>query len=92
LDLSGAANRIHHARKLDQHAVAGGLDDATVVLSDLGVAELVAMRLQAFERSFLVNPHQARVARDGGGEDRSQATGCGHRYSSGIPALRNPAK
>ena len=28
LDFGGAGNRIHHARELDQHAVAGQLDDA----------------------------------------------------------------
>ena len=35
LDVGGAGHRVHHARELDQHAVAGELDDAALMLGDL---------------------------------------------------------
>ena len=56
LHLDRAAHRIDDAGKLDQQAVAGGLDDAAAVLGDLGVDELGADRLQRGERAFLVRP------------------------------------
>src|SRR6516162_1838145 len=60
------------------------------MLADLRVDELAAMRLEAFVRPLLVCPHQTRVARHIGGEDRGK-TARG-RHSSGIPASRRPAK
>ena len=42
LDLGGAGDGVHDARELDQHAVAGELDDAALMLGDLGVDQLVA--------------------------------------------------
>jgi hypothetical protein len=41
-------------------------------------------------RPFFIHPHQPRIAGNVGGEDRGEAAGCNH--SSGIPALRSPAK
>jgi hypothetical protein len=73
LDLEGATHRLHSARELDQQAIAGGLDDPTVVLADLGIDEGAAMRHQPCERSLLVGAHQPRVAGDISGEDRRQA-------------------
>src|SRR5205814_4760318 len=67
-----AAHRIDDAGKLHQHAVAGGLDDAAPVLGDLRVEELAAQSLEAFERAFLVRPHQPRIPRHIGGEDRGE--------------------
>src|SRR5271170_6958975 len=58
-----AAHRVDDARKLDQHAVAGGLDDAPVVLGNFRIEELAAQRLEAFERAFLVRSHQPRIPR-----------------------------
>jgi len=49
-----------------------------VVLGDLRIEELAAQCLEAFERAFLVRPHQTRVARHIGGEDRGKAAGSGH--------------
>jgi hypothetical protein len=43
-----ASDRVDDAREPHQHAVAGGLDDAAVVLGDFRVDELAAQR---FERS-----------------------------------------
>src|SRR6516164_1854886 len=49
-----AAHCIDDAGELYQHAVAGGLDDAAVVLGDLRIEKLTAQCLEAFERAFLV--------------------------------------
>jgi len=46
------------ARKPHQHAVAGGLADAAVVLGDLRIEELAQQRFEAFVRVLLVRPHQ----------------------------------
>src|SRR6266851_4310326 len=72
LDLDGAAHGVNHAGELDQHAVAGGLDDAAVMLLDLGVDQRPAVRPQLRERALLVGSHQPAVAdhvrRQDGGE------------------------
>jgi hypothetical protein len=77
--------------EIRKQTVAGGLDDPAVVLADLWIDQLPAMCLEAFERAFFVRTHQARIARHIGGEDRGKTAGRGH-YSSGMPALRRPAK
>ena len=56
LHFDRAAHRIDDAGKLHQQAVAGGLDDAAVVLGDLRIDEVAAQRFEAFERAFLVRP------------------------------------
>ena len=89
LHLDRAAHRIDDAGELDQQAVAGGLDDAAVVLGDLRIDELAAQRFEAFERAFLVRPHQPRIPRHIGGEDRGETAGLAH--PSGTPALRRPS-
>ena len=65
-----AAQRVYHARKFRQQAVAGVLYDAAPVLLDLRIDQLPEMRLEAFVRAFLIRTHQARIARHIGGEDR----------------------
>jgi hypothetical protein len=66
------SHRIDDAREFHKQAVAGGLHDAAVVLADFRIEELAAQRFEAFERPLLVRPHQARIARDIGGEDRRE--------------------
>jgi hypothetical protein len=56
LDLDRAAHRVHYASKFHEHAVTGGFDDAAAVLPDLRIDEFAAMRLEPFERLFLVSP------------------------------------
>jgi len=90
LHLGGAAHGVDNAGKFRQQPVAGGFDDAAVMLGDLRINQFAAMRLEAFERALLIRPHQARIARHVGGEDRGETAGRGH-YSSGTPALRSPA-
>jgi len=91
LHLGGTAHRVDDAGKFRQQPVARGFDDATMVLGDLGINQLPAMGLQALKCAFLVRAHQARIACYISGEDRGETAGRGH-YSSGIPALRRPAK
>jgi hypothetical protein len=76
-----APHRIDDARKFDQHPVAGGLDDAAVVFGDFRIEKLMAQRFEAFERAFLVRPHQPRISRHIGGEDRGEAPGLAHSAS-----------
>jgi hypothetical protein len=45
LDINGATHRINDAGELEQKSVAGGLDDATPVLGNLGVDQLVTVSL-----------------------------------------------
>ena len=76
-----AAHRIDDAGKFDQQAVAGGLDDATMVLGDFRIDELMTQRFEAFQRAFLVRPHQPRITRHIGGQDRREAAGLAHAAS-----------
>jgi hypothetical protein len=41
------------------------------VLGDLRVEKLAAQGFEAFERAFLIHPHQPRIPRHIGGEDGS---------------------
>ena len=67
-----AAHRVDDAGKFHQHAVAGGVDDAALMLGDFRIEEFAAQRLEALEGTLLVRSHQPRVARHIGGEDRRQ--------------------
>jgi len=64
--------------KFDQQPVAGGLDDPAPMLLDLRITQLAADRLQRGERALLVRPHQPRIARDIGGQDRGETAGLAH--------------
>src|SRR5438132_617163 len=46
-------NRVDDAGEFHQQPVAGGLDDAAVMLGDLRVDQLPANRFEAFEGTFL---------------------------------------
>src|SRR5207247_4798418 len=63
LHRDGAAHRVDDAAELDQHPVAGGLDDATLVLGDAGIDQLIAVSLKTRERAFLVLTDQPAVVR-----------------------------
>ena len=64
LQVDGAAHGIDDTGEFDQHAVAGGLDDAAAVLRDLGIDQLAPVRLHLRERAFLVGAHQPTIAGD----------------------------
>jgi hypothetical protein len=70
LHLDGAAHGVNDTGEFDQEAVAGRLDDATAVLSDLGIAELSADCPQCGERALLIFAHQPRIAGNINSEDR----------------------
>ena len=74
LHLGGTADGVDDARELDQHPVASVLYDASAMLLDFRIDELAEKCLEPLVRSFLVHPHQARVAGHVGGKDRSQTT------------------
>ena len=78
LHVDCAPHGIDHARKLDEHSVAGVLDDPAMVFGYLGIDKRAAMRFEAFVRAFFVRPHQTRIARHIGGEDRGEAADRGH--------------
>jgi hypothetical protein len=73
LHVDRAANRVDDTGKLAEQTVACCIDDAAAVLLDLGVGDLSPQRLQRSERAFLVRPHQARITRDVGRQNRCQA-------------------
>ena len=70
LDLRGALDRIHNAGKFDQHAVAGQLDDSSLVFGDGRIDQLGAMGLEASQRADFIGAHQPAVADYVGGKDR----------------------
>ena len=78
LDLHSAAHRIDHAWKFREHAVAGVLHHPAPMLGDLRLDQLTEMPLEPFVRALLIRPHQTRVPRHVGGEDRGKAAGGGH--------------
>jgi len=56
------------------------------MFGDFRIDEFAAQRFEAFERAFLVRPHQPRIPRDIGGEDRGETAGLAHVVAS--PAAR----
>jgi hypothetical protein len=53
---------------------------------DLGIDEFPEMGFQPFVRPLLIRPHQARIPRNVGGEDRGEAADRGHASRSGLLA------
>ena len=72
LKIDGAAQGFGDALELDQHAVAGGLDDAAPALGDRGIDDLEPHGLQTSERSGLIDLHEAAVADHVRGENRGE--------------------
>ena len=62
LDLNGKRDRIDDACEFDQHAVAGGLDDAFPVFRNSGIDQLPTVRFQGRKSADLVGSHQTTVA------------------------------
>jgi len=85
-----AAHRIDDAGEFHQHAVAGDLDDAALVLSDLGIDQFAPMRLQPRKGPFLVGTHEPAVTRDISGEDGGQPAFDAFRGQSGALQPRGP--
>ena len=85
LPLGGATHRVDDAGELDEQPVAGGLDDAAVMLGNRRIDQPGAQCLHPRQRPFLVRALQLRVARDIGGKDRGELALDGpsfdHRFS-----------
>ena len=64
LHFNRTAHRIYGAGKLDQHAVAGRLDDAASMGGYSGVNKGLSDSLQPGQRAFLVGTHQTAVTGD----------------------------
>jgi hypothetical protein len=70
----GAGDRFDHRRESEQQAVAGCLDDLSLMGGDERIDEFLAVGFQRRERTLLVRAHESRVADDIGGDDRSKMT------------------
>jgi hypothetical protein len=64
LNFNGTSRGIHRARELDQHAVAGGLDDASAMRGDGGINQRLSEHLELRERALLVEAHQLAITGD----------------------------
>src|SRR5258708_20580490 len=71
LHLHRAAQGVHHARKLDEDAVSGGLDDAPTVLRNLRVHQFATACLQACKSAFLVTSLESAIPGHIGAQDAS---------------------
>jgi hypothetical protein len=72
LNCQSAANGINCAGELNQRSVAGRFNDASVMLSNVGIDDFATMRFQGRQSAFLINAHQSAVTRDVGCEDGCQ--------------------
>ena len=64
LHFDGAAHGVDHAAELDENAVAGSFDDASVMRVDGGIDQIAAQPTQARERAILVRSREPAVADD----------------------------
>jgi hypothetical protein len=64
LHLDSAARGIDRAGELDQHAVAGRLDDPPAMCGDGGINQGLSGGLETNQYAFFVRTHQAAVSRD----------------------------
>src|SRR5712671_7547896 len=85
-----ATYRVDDARKLDQHAVAGGLDHAPAMLRDLGIDQSASMRLQSRKGAFLIRTHEPAVTGDIRGENGGQLAFDAFRGQGGALQARGP--
>ena len=90
LDLAGAAQCIDNTTELYEEPVARCFHKPSVMRGDRRVDQLSADGPEPGERAGFVRADQSGIARDIYCQDRGEAAGLGH--SSGIPALRRPAK
>src|SRR5689334_2070647 len=57
LNFHGTTQGIDHARKLDQHSIAGGLYDLAAMLPDFRIDQRPAVPLQLGKRALLIGAH-----------------------------------
>lgn len=88
LDFDGAAQRVHGAGKLDQHAVTGGLHNASAMLGDGRIDQRLPDCFQPRQRSFLVGAHEAAIAGDIGCQNRRETPLYPFHCQNGLDATR----
>ncbi len=74
LNVGRALDRIDDAGELDQHPIAHELDDAPMMLRDLGIDDFFSVGLELGKRSRFIGAHQPAVADDIGAEDGGEST------------------
>jgi hypothetical protein len=78
LHLDGAAYGVDHAAKFDQAAIAGALDDPTVMDGNCGVDQIAPQRPESRQRAVLVGASEPAVADHVRDKDRCNLPGFGH--------------
>ena len=88
LHFDRAAHRVDHAAELDEGAVTGALDDATVMHGDGGINQVAAQRPKSRQGAILVCPREPAVSDDIRDQNRCDLPGLAHgarlRVSCGI--------
>src|SRR5262249_20543616 len=64
LHLNGASGGIDRTSELDQHAIAGRLDDPPAMRGDGGIEQGLSRGLEASQYAFFVSTHQAAISGD----------------------------
>jgi hypothetical protein len=64
LDFVGTSHSVDHAGEFDKSAVPCILDDASTMISDLGIKKRLSKRPQSRQRAFFIEPYQATRAHD----------------------------
>ena len=78
LHFNRAAHGVDHAAELDDRAVAGAFDDASVVHGDDGVNQVTAQRPEPRERAIFVCAGEPAIAGDVRHQNRCKLAGFGH--------------
>jgi hypothetical protein len=87
LEVERAVHGVDSAAERDQHAVAGHLEDAAVMLGHQRLQHLLAPLLQRRQRAGLVLLHEAAVADHVGGENGGKTAFHRGAVSVEMPAL-----
>ena len=78
LDFNGAVHRVDDTAELDDAAVAGALDDATMMHGDGRIDQVAAQRPQPRQNPVLVGSGKPRIADHVGHQDRGEFSGLAH--------------
>ena len=78
LHFDRAAHGVDHAAELDEAAVAGSLDDASVMRVDGGIDQIAAQPPQPRQRAILVRAREPAVADHVRDQDRRDFPGSRH--------------
>ena len=82
LDFNGEVHRVDDTPELDNCAIAGALDDASVVHGDDRVDQVAAQRPEPRQNPVLVGSGKPRIADDVGHQDRRELSSLAHGASA----------